>query len=46
MSEHWLRGGDGALEFADAVMDACEEQNEFKLLYELELSLLRQRIEK
>lgn len=45
VSEHWLRGGDGALEFADAVMDACEEKNQFKLLYELELPL-RQRIEK
>jgi formyltetrahydrofolate synthetase len=44
VSEHWLRGGDGALEFADAVVDACEEKNNFKLLYPLELPL-RQRIE-
>ncbi len=44
VSEHWLRGGDGSLEFADAVVDACEETNEFKLLYELELPL-RERIE-
>jgi len=44
VSEHWLKGGDGALEFADAVVDACEEKNEFKLLYELSLPL-RQRIE-
>ena len=44
VSEHWLRGGDGALEFADAVVDACEEKNEFKLLYDLSLPL-RQRIE-
>ncbi len=44
VSAHWLKGGDGALEFADAVVDACEEKNEFKLLYELELPL-RQRIE-
>ncbi|MFH0823497.1 MAG: formate--tetrahydrofolate ligase [Pseudomonadota bacterium] len=44
VSEHWLKGGDGALEFADAVMDACEEKNEFKLLYDLSLPL-RQRIE-
>ena len=43
-SEHWLKGGDGALEFADAVVDACEEKNEFKLLYDLSLPL-RQRIE-
>ncbi|MHB8202529.1 MAG: formate--tetrahydrofolate ligase, partial [Desulfomonilaceae bacterium] len=44
VSQHWLKGGDGALEFADAVVDACEEKNEFKLLYELSLPL-RQRIE-
>ncbi|MDD2252222.1 MAG: formate--tetrahydrofolate ligase [Dehalococcoidales bacterium] len=34
VSEHWLKGGDGALELADAVVDACEEENDFKLLYE------------
>ncbi len=45
LSEHWLKGGDGALEFADAVVDACEEKNQFKLLYEISLPL-RQRIEK
>jgi formate--tetrahydrofolate ligase len=45
VSEHWLKGGDGALEFADAVVDACEEQNEFKLLYDLDLPL-RERIDR
>jgi len=25
VSEHWLKGGEGALEFADAVVDACNE---------------------
>ncbi len=44
VSEHWLKGGDGALEFADAVVDACEEPNDFKFLYDLEMPL-RQRIE-
>jgi formate--tetrahydrofolate ligase len=44
VSQHWLKGGDGALEFADAVIDACEEKNEFKLLYDLSMPL-RQRIE-
>lgn len=34
VSSHWLKGGDGALEFADAVVDACEIENDFKLLYE------------
>ena len=32
-SEHWARGGDGALEFADAVIDACNEKSNFKFLY-------------
>lgn len=44
VSEHWLKGGDGALEFADAVLDACNEENNFKFLYELDMPL-RQRIE-
>jgi len=44
VSEHWLKGGDGALELADAVMDACEEPSEFKFLYPLEMKL-RDRVE-
>jgi len=44
LSRHWEKGGDGALEFADAVLDACQEKNEFKLLYELDVPL-RKRIE-
>ncbi len=44
LSRHWEKGGDGALEFADAVVDACKEENNFKFLYDLELPL-RQRLE-
>jgi methylenetetrahydrofolate dehydrogenase (NADP+)/methenyltetrahydrofolate cyclohydrolase/formyltetrahydrofolate synthetase len=44
LSEHWLKGGDGALELADAVMDACEEGSEFKFLYPLEMKL-RERVD-
>ena len=36
---HWLKGGEGALEFADAVIDACNEKNDFKFLYPLEMKL-------
>ena len=43
-SEHWLKGGDGAIELAEAVMQACEEKNEFKFLYKLDTPL-RKRIE-
>ncbi len=45
VSEHWLKGGAGALELADAVVDACEDKVDFKLLYEDSLPI-RQRIEK
>lgn len=38
-STHWLKGGDGALELADAVLDACSEENNFQFLYPLEMKL-------
>ncbi|MHC4639684.1 MAG: formate--tetrahydrofolate ligase [Planctomycetota bacterium] len=44
VSEHWLKGGEGAIELAEAVISACEEENKFKFLYELETPL-RKRIE-
>ncbi len=44
VSKHWQYGGEGALELADAVIDACNEQNDFKFLYDLSTPL-RQRIE-
>jgi len=44
-SSHWADGGDGALELADAVMDACKEENQFDFLYPLEMKL-RDRVEK
>jgi methylenetetrahydrofolate dehydrogenase (NADP+)/methenyltetrahydrofolate cyclohydrolase/formyltetrahydrofolate synthetase len=45
LSEHWLKGGDGALELADAVIEACEEKNDFKFLYPMEMKL-RERVDK
>jgi formate--tetrahydrofolate ligase len=44
-SQHWLKGGEGALELADAVIDACNEKSEFKFLYPLEMKL-RDRVAK
>jgi formate--tetrahydrofolate ligase len=38
-SKHWEKGGEGALELADAVIEACNEKNEFKFLYPLEMKL-------
>jgi formate--tetrahydrofolate ligase len=43
LSEHWAKGGEGSLEFADAVIDACKQDNEFKFLYPLEMKL-RERV--
>ncbi len=44
-SQHWLKGGEGALELADAVIEACNEKNDFKFLYPLEMKL-RDRVAK
>jgi len=44
VSDHWLKGGEGAVELAEAVVSACEEENNFKFLYELDTPL-RKRIE-
>ena len=44
VSDHWSKGGEGALELADAVMDACEEEVDFRFLYPLEMKL-RDRVE-
>jgi len=45
VSTHWANGGDGALELADAVIEACEEKNDFKFLYPMETKL-RDRVDK
>ncbi len=39
LSRHWANGGEGALELADAVIDACKEENDFKFLYPNEMKL-------
>jgi formate--tetrahydrofolate ligase len=39
VSEHWLKGGEGAIELAEAVIQACNEKNHFKFLYDLETPL-------
>jgi methylenetetrahydrofolate dehydrogenase (NADP+)/methenyltetrahydrofolate cyclohydrolase/formyltetrahydrofolate synthetase len=44
VSDHWARGGEGALGLADAVLDACEEENSFEFLYPLSMKL-RERVE-
>ncbi len=44
VSDHWARGGEGALELADAVIDACEEKSRFRYLYPMKMKL-RDRVE-
>jgi len=44
VSTHWADGGNGAIEFAEAVKEACEEGNDFQFLYPLEMKL-RERVE-
>ena len=45
VSDHWLKGGDGAIELAEAVIAACERPNNFAFLCDLE-EPLKDRIEK
>jgi len=44
VSEHWLKGGDGAIELAEAVVEACNRKNDFRFLYDVHTPL-RDRIE-
>ncbi len=34
VSKHWEQGGEGAIELAQAVVDACKETHHFRFLYE------------
>lgn len=43
-SDHWLKGGEGALELADTVIDACKETVDFRFLYPLDMPFM-QRVE-
>jgi formate--tetrahydrofolate ligase len=43
LSEHWLKGGEGAVELAEAVTAAADEPHDFRPLYDLDLPL-RERI--
>ncbi|MCL4234154.1 MAG: formate--tetrahydrofolate ligase [Deltaproteobacteria bacterium] len=45
VSRHWLLGGEGASDLADAVIDACREPSHFEPLYPAEMSHV-DRIEK
>ena len=38
-SQCWARGGEGATELAEAVVKACEEENNFRFLYDLSIPI-------
>ncbi len=37
--EHWAKGGEGAVELAEAVVEACEKSSNFRFLYPLDWPL-------
>lgn len=39
VSNHWAKGGAGARDLAEAVVNICEGDSEFKFLYDLELPI-------
>lgn len=39
VSQHWLEGGKGAVELAEAVVKACDEETDFQFLYDLDTPL-------
>ncbi len=41
VSDHWLKGGEGALDLAKAVMEACEKPNNFAFLSSLDEPLTK-----
>ena len=43
-SDHWARGGAGAVELAEAVIDAAEQPSNFDFLYPLDIPI-KQKIE-
>ena len=45
LSDHWAKGGEGAIELAEAVLAACEDPVDLKFLYPLEMPL-RERVER
>jgi methylenetetrahydrofolate dehydrogenase (NADP+) / methenyltetrahydrofolate cyclohydrolase / formyltetrahydrofolate synthetase len=39
VTSHWAKGGSGARELAEAVIETCEGESDFKFLYDLDLSI-------
>ena len=45
IAKHWMEGGKGAVELAEAVVKACEKPSNFKFLYPLKGTSIKDKIE-
>ncbi len=45
VSRHWMEGGAGAKALGEAVIAACEKPSDFKFLYDLETTTIKEKIE-
>ncbi|MFL7812436.1 MAG: formate--tetrahydrofolate ligase [Anaerolineales bacterium] len=45
VTRHWMEGGQGAVDLAKAVVEACEQPSDFKFLYPLEGTSIKEKIE-
>ncbi len=45
VSRHWMEGGAGAKDLAEAVVAACEKPSNFSFLYDLETTTIKDKIE-
>jgi len=45
VTRHWMEGGKGSVDLAKAVVEACEQPSDFKFLYPLEGTSIKEKIE-
>ncbi len=45
VSRHWMEGGKGSIDLANAVVAACEKPSDFKFLYPLKGTTIKEKIE-
>ena len=45
VTRHWMEGGKGAVDLAKAVVEACDQPSDFKFLYPLEGTSIKDKIE-
>ena len=45
VSRHWMEGGAGSVDLAKAVVEACEKPSDFKFLYPLKGTSIKEKIE-